>query len=184
MERALFTQLCIVIFLAGVFAGPCSADVFRAVATKARTEYAAAQVQWQNDVAELVTRTSPEFTDIASIQRALQLASIEERTRQFRFLLEHDPQRLTVTNGSPQFMNFEWTDENAKALIEADPSYATLQKKISILREKNDQQPDWPKFRTWYREVLSKSKDYETILRQFMVKQTEVEAWFQQYKSD
>ena len=159
-----------------------NADNFRDAATRARTEYAAAQVKWQTGLAALVAQSKPEFKEIATVQRDLQLSWIEQGTAQFRYLLDHDFHRIVLTNGVSQFLNFEWTDADTKALTKSNPTYDKLQKRIKVLEKKNDEQPDWPKFRVWFHDTLSKSKDYEALLSAFQAKDKEVEDLLQRYK--
>ena len=160
-----------------------SEDRFTEIAKKARTEYTLAQKEWQRGVAELVARTHPEFAAVASAQRNLQLAYIEARTAQFEYLLEHDPSRIVLTHGLSSFTNFEWSEDDSKALIEADPSYAALERKVSELRRKNDQQSDWPTFRKFFRYELVKSNEYQLLLKEFMSRTRQVEALLESYKT-
>ena len=184
MKRPHFTRLCLAIFVAGVFADPADADSFHEIADQARVKYAAAQQKWQNGVCNLTARMNPAFREIAWAQRDLQLATIEERTARFRYLLAHDPHRIVLTNGIPQFANFEWTDSDAQALAESDPSYVALHSRVEAYEKRNNAQAGWQEFRAWCRETLSKSKEHKTLLSDFMAKQKEVEALLQQYKPD
>ena len=152
-----------------------SADSFHNIATQAWTKYTAAQASWQRGLAELVMWMNPRFREIATVQRDLQLASIERSTARFRYLLEHDPHRIVLTNGVSHFANFEWTDTDTELLTESDPAYAQLQKRIMTLKKKNDEKSDWPEFRAWFRDTLSRSKDYEALLSDFQAKGKAVE---------
>jgi hypothetical protein len=66
-------------------------------------------------------------------------------------------------------------------LIKADPSYAALERKVSALRKKNDEQTDWPEFRKYFRNTLSKSNEYQDLLKEFVSRTKEIEAWLQSY---
>ncbi len=156
-------------------------DRFTDIAKKARAEYTVAQEEWQRSLAELVIRTHPEFAAVASAQRDLQLAYIELRTARFEYLLEHDPSRIVLTDGLSKFTNFEWSDHDTETLIEADPSYAALERKVSALRKKNDEQTDWPEFRKYFRNTLSKSNEYQDLLKEFVSRTKEVEVLLQSY---
>ena len=174
------------ILLAAIFAvvAPltASADSFYDIATQARTKYAAAQESWQQGLLELVKQTSPKFQAIATVQRDLQLAYIEQNTARFRYLLEHDSHRIILTNGVSQFANFEWSDKDTKALIESDPKYVQLQKQILELEKKNNQEPDWPEFRAWVRDTLSKSGEYKALLSDHQAKRKAAEDIIEKYK--
>jgi len=158
-----------------VLAGSADVAGFRDVATKARTEYVAAKVKLQADLADLITRMEPAFEPIATAERDFQLALIQQRTAQFNFLLDHDPNQILLTNGLSKFANFDWTADNGKALERADPDYAAFTQRIVALKQKNGNQSDWLKFRAWFRDTLSKNKEYETIMNDFMAKQKDVE---------
>ena len=161
-----------------------NADTPDEIAKRARREYATAQARWQYDLAELVIRTHPVFETTAIAQRDLQLAYIEQQAVRFEYLLDHNPSRIALTEGLSAFANFEWSDEDNKALIETDPSYAELEKRVSELRKKNDEQADWPQFREYFRDTLSKTKEYERLLNEFAQKQKEVEDMLQEYSSE
>lgn len=178
----MFKAILLATLLAIVTPLAASADSFYDIATQARTKYAAAQEGWQRGLVELVMQISPNFQEIATVQRDLQLAYIEQNTVRFRYLLEHDSNRIILTNGVSQFVNFEWSDKDTKALIESNPKYVQLQKQIVELEKKNNQELDWPKFRTWFRDALSKSGDYKTLLSDLQTKRKEVEDTLGKYK--
>ena len=181
MKATSLTPIILVVFFA-ISSLSASADSFHDIAIQARARYAAAQESWQRGLAKLVTRTDTNFQEIATIQRDLQLAYIEQSTARFRYLLEHDYQRIILTNGVSQFANFEWSDKDTKALAESDPKYVQLQKRILELKMKNDKEPDWPKFRVWFRDKLSKSGDYKTLFSDFQAQQKAVEDLLGGYK--
>ena len=159
-----------------------SADHSRDTAVQAHALYTAAQTAWQRDLADLVTRTNPDFREIATVQRDLQLAYIEQSGVRFKYLLEHDSKRIILTEGVSRFANFDWTDSDTKALEKMDSSYALLQEKVANLKKKNDQQTDWAKFREWFRETLSKSDAYKTLAGNLQAKNKEVMDLLGKYK--
>jgi len=160
-----------------------SGDRFTDIAQKAHTQYTSAQEEWQRGLAALVIRTHPEFAAVALAQRNLQLAYIETRTARFDYLLEHDPSRIMLANGLSRFSNFEWSDDDNKALMDADPSYAALERRVAGLRSKSDQQPDWPRFREFFRKTLSKSHEYQVLLTELLSRTKQVEALLQSYEA-
>ena len=181
MKTKSLTPIILAVFFA-ISPLSASADSFHDIAIQARAKYAAAQESWQRGLAELVTRTDTNFQEIATIQRDLQLAYIEQSTARFRYLLKHDSQRIILTNGVSKFANFEWSDKDTKALTDSDPKYVQLQKRILELETKNDKEPDWPKIRVWFRDTLSKSGDYKTLLSAFQAQQKAVEDLLGGYK--
>lgn len=159
-----------------------STNGFHDIATQSRAKFAAAQAGWQRGLAELVIRARPDFRTIASVQRDLQVAYVEQGTVRFRYLLEHDPNRVILTNGVSGLANFAWTDSDTQSLAKVDPSYLLLQKRIATLEKQNDQEPDWPKFRAWFRETFSRNSDYQALLTDFQARQKEVEELLGKYK--
>ncbi|MGP8052443.1 MAG: hypothetical protein ACLQAH_01340 [Limisphaerales bacterium] len=179
-SRILAPILLAMLFVASQLSA--SADSFHDIAIQARAKYAAAQESWQRGLAELTIRANPDFREIATVQRDLQVAYVEQSNARFRYLLEHDSSRIILTNGVSQFANFDWTDADTKALAKTDPAYVLLQERITTLEKKNDQESDWPKFRAWFRDTFSKSSDYKNLLADFQAKQKEVEDLLGRYK--
>ncbi len=50
-----------------------------------------------------------------------------------------------------------------------------------MLRKENDEQPDWPEFRKYFRNTLSKSNEYQNLLKEFLSRTKEIEAVLQSY---
>ena len=98
------------------------------------------------------------------------------RTARFEYLLANDPSRIVLTKGLSRFTNFAWSDEDTQTLRQVDPGYAALEAKIAALRKPNDDQPDWPSFREYFRNTVVKSEEYEALLSEFTEKQKTVEA--------
>lgn len=161
---------------------PMPANSFHEIAQQAHAKYAAAQEIWQRDLAEQTAKANPEFRELATVQRDLQLANIEQKKARFPYLLEHDPSRIVLTGGISKFANFEWTERDTQSLASTSPTYSQLQKKIEALEKQNGIQPDWPKFRTWFRETFSKSDEYKKLLDDFKAEQKEVEDLLGKYK--
>ena len=163
---------------------PAGADDFAATARNAQVAYATAQREWQGGLAELVIEKKPEFEAVATAQRDLQWAYRERRTARFEHLLAKHPSRIVLTEGLSRFTNFDWSHEDTEILREADPEYAALEAKVAALRKRNDDQPDWPSFREYFRNTLVKSKDFQALLGEFMEKQKAVEALLAVTKSE
>ena len=118
--------------------------------------YAAAQVEWQRGLAELIIEGRPDFERAAMVQRDLQVAYIKRRTTRFEYLLDQEPSRIVLTQGLSAFLNFGWSDEDTEALVEADPRYAALERSVAELREGNDDHPGLAEFQR----VLSEYVDH------------------------
>ncbi len=159
------------------------AEDFAETARKAHAVYTTAQVEWQCGLAELVIENRPEFEVVARAQRDLQPAYIEIKTAQFAYLLANNPSRIVLNNGLYQFSNFSWSDEDTQTLGEADPGYAALEKKVVELRKRNDDQPDWPSFREYFRNTLAQSERYQSLFSEFRKSQETVEALLSENES-
>ena len=162
--------------LALLVVSSASASDFAKTARRAQGTYTTAQIEWQHGLAELVTGKRPDFEAVATIQRDLQVAYLELRTARFEYLLANDPSRLVLTKGLSRFTNFAWSDEDTQTLRQADPGYAALEAKVAALRKRNDDQPDWPSFREYFRNTVVKSKEYQTLLSELTEKQKAAEA--------
>ena len=153
---------------------PAGADDLTEAARTVRATYTASQIEWQRGLAELVIRMRPDFEDVATLQRDLQLAYVELGTARFESLLEEDPSRIVLTGGLSAFANFRWSEEDTEILMADDASYAALEKKVAALRKRNDDHPSWPSFREYFRNSLSKTREYQALLGRFMEKQKAV----------
>ena len=169
------TRISIPVF-AFLAISPATAADFDETARKAQATYAAAQLEWQRGLAELVIEKRPEFEAVARAQRDLQAAYLELRSTQFEYLLANGPSRIVLTKGLSRLSNFTWSDEDTLSLREADPGYAALEVKVAALRKRNDDQRDWPSFREYFHNTLVKSQEYQALLSEFMEKQKAVEA--------
>ncbi len=169
------TRMSIPVFAFLVISPATTAD-FDETARKAQAAYAAAQLEWQRGLAELVIGKRPDFEAVATAQRDLQVAYLDRRTSQFEYLLADDPSRIVLTKGLSRFTNHTWSDEDTQTLRVADPGYAALEAKVAALRKRNDDQRDWPSFREYFRNTLVKSQEYQALLSEFMEKQKAVEA--------
>lgn len=109
-------------------------------ARQAMEHYSAAQFHWQSNLAELVSTKNQSFTDLAIIQRNLQLSLISLRNERFHYLLQKNPKRLTLDKGVSKLANFRWSDKDSKTLSKQSPSYAKLEKKHGGVGE-NKQSP-------------------------------------------
>ena len=117
--------------LAFLVISPASAAEFAETARKARAAYAAAQLEWQRGLAQLVIEKRPDFEAVATTQRDLQVAYLELRSTQFEYLLANDPSRILLTEGLSRFTNLALSDEDTRTFREADPGYAALEVKVA-----------------------------------------------------
>ena len=147
---------------------PAQAEEVFIRASQAMQHYSAAQSSWQTGLAELISSKNQSFTDLAIIQRNLQLSMISLRNERFRYLLQKDPKRLTLDKGISKLTNFEWSDKDSKALSAQDPSYAELEALTEELKEINKIQQKWPELRTFFKEEITGTPEYKKLLDEFL----------------
>lgn len=114
---------------------------------EAREKAAAAQQRFQQDMYDMLASRWRHLEGLAAVQRDLQLALIDARTRRFYFLLEHDPERIVRDQGISPFLNFEWTPEDNHQFRADSSEYVELEKRIKKLRGRSDGHPQWPEAR-------------------------------------
>ena len=137
-------------------------------ARQAMEHYSAAQFHWQSNLAELVSTKNQSFTDLAIIQRNLQLSLISLRNERFHYLLQKNPKRLTLDKGVSKLANFRWSDKDSKTLSKQSPSYAKLEKSTEELERTNKAQAEWPEFRMFFRESLANTPEYKKLLDELL----------------
>ena len=143
---------------------------------RVRASYAAAQRGWQQGLAALIIEGRPAFEAVATRQRDLQLALIELRTARLDYLVDREPSRLVVAEGLSRLMNFAWSDADTEAFLRADPRHAALEERVRDLRRLNDEHPDWPALRQYFRTDLMQTEQYQSLLRDFTEQQETVSA--------
>ena len=181
MTRYVRQALKSVIVLALVSTTAAGTQEFTEVARVAYAAYAAAQVEWQRGLAELIIEGRPDFERAAMVQRDLQVAYIKRRTARFEYLLDQEPSRIVLTQGLSAFLNFGWSDEDTESLVEADPRYAALERSVAELREGNDDHPDWPSFREYFRSTLTTDTGYQALLNDLTKTQNGVSGTLEAY---
>lgn len=130
-------------------------------------KYIKAKITFQNDLADLLVKSHPEFEHLIVTSRDLQVAMAKMRQRTYYYLLKNDPDKISRDHGAIQWANFEWTEEDNKKLLGVDPEYVELTKTKSSLKEKNQGHPDWPAARKAFAESMKKP-DYKKIHKTLM----------------
>jgi len=147
-----------------------SLDIYQR-AHQAMEYNSAALIRWQSSLYELVKTEKSSFSAVASIQRDLQLNLISMRSQRFTYLLQNDPQRLVFEKGIARLSNFDWTADDDRELSLQSPSYANQEKYNAELVRRNKTQSNWPEFRKFFREKLSKTPEYQKLLEELLVAQ-------------
>jgi len=133
-----------------------------------------AKTAFQRDLRDLIARNRPEFELLATVSMELQILLAEARLAKYDYLLRHDANRIDTTKGLVQFSNFEWSEADSAKLITENSSFAELEGRISTLRERNDNDPDWPQMRAYFRAELGQSTDFKAIMVRFQTRQSDV----------
>jgi len=128
--------------------------------------YLAAQTRWQNNLAALLIKDKPEFTEIANAQRDHQSALIALKRARFNYLTNVEPQRL-ATGELGRFTNFTWSKADTAAAKASAPGYSALEEEVARTRNFNDQQPDWEVFRNYFQTEFSRSEAFTEELARF-----------------
>jgi len=143
-----------------------------------------AKTAFQSDLRDLIAKKRPEFESLATVSMELQVLLAEARRAKFDYLLRHDANRIDTTKGFVRFSNFEWSEADSAKLIAENSSFAELEGRISALRERNDNDTDWPELRAYFRSELGLSSDFKAIMARFQARQDEVEAVIAQCRLD
>jgi hypothetical protein len=130
-------------------------------------QYIKAKVTFQNDLADLLVKSHPEYEDLILTSRDFQVTMAKMQKRKYYYLLKNDPEKISRDQGTAQWSNSEWTEEDTKKLLDANPKYVDLTKTKSILKTKNQDDPDWPAARIAFAAVM-KGQEYKRILKTLM----------------
>jgi len=114
---------------------------------KAWTAYTQAQRQFQQELADFFTSRCPELKDLIHENRDLQLALIDRRSLEFRYLLSTHPERIVKNEGISRFTNYGWNEEDQNTLRRSSQEYEAALKRVAELRKRSDEDLRWPIFR-------------------------------------
>lgn len=131
-------------------------------------EYTASQRAWQETLRNIIAADRPEFAELASISKELQLAMIDKVEARFRYVTA-SPERLAAQPGLSRFENLGviWSRAYETALAGEDPEYRTLVQRADSLRALSDGNPDWPRLQAYATEELSQNPEFIQALEQF-----------------
>ena len=132
-------------------------------AGKISAEYLTARIQYQDQTRDLIVKNKPEFSALAKINRDLQVGMAKGRHAKLQYLLGSDPKRLVTGEGMSKFTNFDWSADDQKVFLQSTAEYKNLEEKIARLKEKNNDHPDWPKMRKYFREQLAPKPEYQNL---------------------
>lgn len=131
-----------------------------------------AQVAFHHEV----RLTLHELRDLIELSQEMQIRTAEQRTRQYYYLLENFPARITRNQGFSAFINFDWTEADESALKESDEDYKKEQKKLKKLKRKVEKDPDFQLILEQL-EKINGSIEYDRIRNRFRFMPEEVERY-------
>jgi len=125
-------------------------------------------IEFQNKLADLLTREIPKAEELILIQRDLQITMIEMRTEEYYFLREHIPSRIIRNQGWSRWANFECTNEDKEKILKINERYKNLENKKEFLMKKNQGHPMWPLIRDKFAKI-GKTPEYQEIEKRVRV---------------
>jgi|GEM_PF-3126004 len=154
---------------------PAGAGPFPECAERAYAQSADASRQWQRDLRDLTVKGRPDLAALASLAMEQQLARIDHRQAQFRYLLDTDVRRVNTGNGLVSFRNFDWTKADARVLRTRSADYVAIERKVEDLERRSQARLDWPTMHDFVRTSLSTSPQFQDLLRRFQAREGEIE---------
>lgn len=135
----------------------------------------AAKQRYQQGMANLIAAKRPEFREVATLNRDLQIALAQARHMQLLYLLADSPRKVSLSGGLSRFSNFSWSSGDDKSLREANSNYAQLEKHIEVLRRRNDAHDDWSQLRMFARGELSNTPEFQNLMVEFQNARNRIE---------
>lgn len=152
---AAFVGLCV----------PARAETFPECARRAYAQAASASQEWQYGLRDLIVKMRPDLGTVATLEMEHQLARIDRRHSQFRYLIQTDARRVQTREGLTSFRNFDWTDADARVLRQQNADYIGIERKVVELERQGQARRDWPALRDYVRTSLSASAQFQALLK-------------------
>jgi hypothetical protein len=153
---------------------PAPAGTFPECAERAYAQAASASRDWQHGIGDLTVKMRPDLASLASLAMEQQLARIDRRQAQFRYLLRADARRVRTGEGLASFRNFDWTETDAHALRQQDTSYAAIERKIVELDDQSHARRDWPALHDYVQTSLSTTPEFQALLKRLQARELEI----------
>jgi hypothetical protein len=119
-------------------------------------EHAASQRAWQESLRDIIVSQRPEFAELASISKQLQLAMIDMTEARFHYVIA-SPERLEGQYGISEFVDL-----------------GVVVRQADSLRAINNGHPDWPPLRAYVTEELMGAPAFTGALERFQRLQREI----------
>ena len=157
------------------FCVPARAGTFPECAERAYAQAVAASQQWQHGLRDLTVKVRPDLAPLASLAMEQQLARIDRRQAQFRFLLRTDVRRVRTGEGLASFRNFDWTEADAEFLRQQSTAYVAIERRIVELDRQSQVRRDWPALHDYVKTSLGTSPEFQDLLKRVQAREGEIE---------
>lgn len=155
--------------------GCARADAFADCVRDAAGKDLAAKSEFQRGMRDLIVARRPQFKSVADVNMRLQVLLAERQYARLEYLLRHDVGRIETTKGLGRFGNFAWSGEDTRNFVETSRSNRARERKIETLRRRNNEHPDWPKLRRYFRSELNESPNFKGLMTRFRRRHREIE---------
>jgi hypothetical protein len=135
-------------------------------AHKTWTAYVQAQRHRQQELADFLSSQRPDLKAVVTASRDLQLALIDRKSLEIPLPACYTVRANRHNQDISQFANFHWTDQDGTALSRSNPDYVTAVKRVELLLQRSDSNPQWPALREANRS-LANQPDYQKIYARF-----------------
>jgi hypothetical protein len=167
------------LLIAWFLCGTVGADTFPACVERVYAEGVTAKQAWHVSLRDLTAQMRPDLSTLATLDMNQQLALMERRRAQFRYLVQVDPTRIHTREGLSAFQNFEWTDADARNMRQRSPSYVGLEAKITELARQTSGQADWHILQEYARTAVVISPRFQDALHRLQARESVVERHLQ-----
>ncbi len=157
-----------------IFLAIASSALAKAPKDEAWEKYVSSYKKLQVAFHDLVRLHGPELGEVVNQSLELGLLIMDEKTKQFYYLLEHEPERIVRNAGFRSFINFAWFEEDNKKLRKKDKEYRKFQEHVKDLKEKTEKNPDFPKIQEELRRMETDQR-YMDVVARFRFVSEEVE---------
>jgi len=154
---------------------PARAGTFPECAERVYAQAAAASQEWQHGLRDLTVTMRPDLATLASMAMEQQLARIDHRQAQFRYLVRTDLRRVHTDEGLASLRNFDWTEADAHALRQRSTTYVAIERKIVELERQSQTRRDWPALHDYVRTSLSTTPQFQNVLKRLQERELEIE---------
>ena len=156
---------------------PARAAPFPECAERAYAQAVAASQEWQHALRDLSVELRPDLATVATLEMERQLALLDRRHAQFRYLLRADIGRLHPRGGLATFRNFDWKETDARILRQQSSDYVALDHKVVDLERQVEGRRDLPMLKDYVRTSLSATPQFQDLLKRFQEREQGIEGF-------